>query len=305
MPVTAIPPVLARNVIGAWGADGRRWLADLPGLAAAVAQEWGLRIGRPFDLSYHWVAPARRPGGAAAVLKLGVPGSDHLAIEVATLAAFGGHGAVRLLDYDPARGALLLERAVPGTPASALVPRQDEQATAAVLQVLTALHVAPAPDGPLPDLRTQAASFTEHLRTFPGDRPLPRSLVERAARLFDELCASAEHRVVLHGDLHHDNVLQASRAPWLAIDPHGLVGDPGYDLGALAYNPNPEVRDDALLRLVPARVEQLADGSGEPPERVLAWCFVKAVLSEVWNVEDGGPPRSRAVDVALQLLPRL
>ncbi len=56
---------------------------------------------------------------------------------------------------------------------------------------------------------------------------------------------------------------------------------------------------------MPARLEQLADGLGLAPERVVAWGFVKAVLSEVWTVQDGGTPGSRALDVALQLLPRL
>lgn len=134
---------------------------------------------------------------------------------------------------------------------------------------------------------------------------MPRHLVERAARLFDELCADPSGTVVLHGDLHHDNILRATREPWLAIDPHGYVGDPGYEAGALLYNPDPEDRDDALLSLVPARVEQLADGLGLPPERVVAWGFVKAVLAEVWTAEDGGTPGDRPLDVALQLLARL
>ena len=93
--------------------------------------------------------------------------------------------------------------------------------------------------------------------------------------------------------------------PWLAIDPHGLVGDPGYETGALLYNPDPERRDSALLALVPARIEQLADGLGLPTERVVAWGFVKAVLSEVWTAQGSGTLGSRALDVARQLLPRL
>jgi len=119
---------------------------------------------------------------------------------------------------------------------------------------------------------------------------------------------TAPRRVVLHGDLHHDNLLRATRAPWLAIDPHGALGDPGYDVGALLYNPDPHQRDDGLLRLVPARVEQLAAGLEMPVERVVAWGFVMAVLSEVWTCEgDGGHgvPGGRSLDVALHLLPRL
>ncbi|MFD0747010.1 aminoglycoside phosphotransferase family protein [Phytohabitans flavus] len=110
---------------------------------------------------------------------------------------------------------------------------------------------------------------------------------------------------MLHGDLHHDNVLRAEREPWLAIDPHGVVGDPGYEAGPMVYNPDPDRREDELLALVPTRVEQLADGMGLPIDRVVAWAFVTAVLSEVWNAEDAGQVGTRALDVALALLPRL
>lgn len=210
---------------------------------------------------------------------------------------------MRLLAADPARGALLLERATPGEPLTRLVPRRDPEATASTLALLGRLHVPPPPGCTLPPLTGQRADFAGYLRAYPGAGPLPRELVRRAAALFDELRASAPPPVVLHGDLHHDNILRAEREPWLAIDPHGLVGDPGYDVGALLYNPDPDRLDDGLLALVPARVEQLADGM--PRERVVAWGFVKAVLSEVWTVEGGLAPGGRPLDVALLLLPEL
>ncbi|TYK46021.1 aminoglycoside phosphotransferase family protein [Actinomadura decatromicini] len=299
------PPVLVRNALGAWGADGRRWLDDLPRTAAAVARDWDLRVGEPFALSYHWVAEATTNDGAPAVLKLGPTGPGHLAHEAAALGIFGGRGAVRLLAHDAERGALLLERATPGTLARDLVPHRDEEATAAVVEVIRRLHRKPPPDCALPDLaETEGASFAGHLDRFHGDDPLPRHLVERAAGLLAELSADGE-RVVLHGDLHHDNVLRAEREPWLAIDPHGYVGDPGYDTGALLYNPDPGDRGAEKLRLLPARIEQLADGLGMPRERVEAWGFVVSVLSEVWTTEDGGAPDGGPLAVAFHLLPRL
>lgn len=305
MPSAAVPPLLARNVVDTWGTDGRRWLADLPALVAGIARDWQLDVGATYPLSYHWVAAATRADGSPAVLKLGLPQPGHLAVEAATLRFFDGHGAVRLLAHDPVRGALLLERAEPGTPLRTLVPHRDEQATATFVDMMRRLH-RPAPAGcPLPDLAEYGAGFADHLRVHPGDRPLPRHLVQRAARLFDDLCASATGRVVLHGDLHHDNVLRAQREPWLAIDPHGLVGDRGYETAALLYNPGPQRRDDGLVALVPARVEQLADGLRLPVERVVAWGFVQAVLSEVWAAQTSAPVGTRPLDVALALLPRL
>jgi streptomycin 6-kinase len=132
-----------------------------------------------------------------------------------------------------------------------------------------------------------------------------RRWVQHAAGLFGELCASSPGKVVLHGDLHHDNVLQATREPWLAIDPHGVVGDPGYETGALLYNPWPERREAELLAVVPARIEQLAAGLTMPLERVVAWGFVKAVLSAVWTCQSGTMPDTRALNVAELLWPRL
>ncbi|MUN36238.1 aminoglycoside phosphotransferase family protein [Actinomadura litoris] len=301
-----LPSVLVENAVEVWGDDGRRWLKRLPGLLAEIAREWRLEIeAARYGLSYHWVAPVRREDGTKAVLKLGPPEPGHLGIEAAALEIYGGEGAVRLLEHDPGRGALLLERAEPGRVLSELVPDKDEEATAVFLDVARRLRHVPPPGCALPGLEKESASFSGHLRRFPGDGPLPRHLVERAGRLFDELCASAPERLVLHGDLHHDNILSAEREPWLAIDPHGVVGDPGYEAGVLFYNPGPDDRDGRLVDLVPARIEQVADGLAMPVERVVAWGFVMAVLSEVWTAQGDGTPGSRALDVALSLVGRL
>src|SRR5262245_38814993 len=103
----AVPAALRRNVVDNWGEAGARWLDALPALRAEVARDWGLRLGPPYTLSYHWVAPVTRPDGTPAVLKLGLPGADHLPLEAAALEGWAGAGAVRLLAFEPARGALL------------------------------------------------------------------------------------------------------------------------------------------------------------------------------------------------------
>ena len=299
-----IPPALARNVVQAWPGEGERWLERLPALLAEVAADWKLVPGRSYGLTYHWVTAVTCEDGSAAVLKLGVP-DGHLAPEAQALQIFDGQGAVRLFAQDAGRGALLMERAVPGRSVAALVPQDDEAATAALIGAGRGLHRAPPPACTLADLRAEGASFRVYLQRIPGDDPLPRHLVQQASRLFDELCASAPPSLLLHGDLHHDNVVQAERESWLAIDPKGLVGDPGYDCAAMLYNPEPWRREDDLLALVPARVEQLADGFGLPLDRVVAWGFVMGMLSEVWTANDGGPVGSRALDVATLLHPRL
>ncbi len=301
MDPAALPPTLVHNVTNIFGPLGERWLAGFPALLAEVLSDWQLRPSAPFALSINWVAPVQRLDGSSAVLKLGVPAAGHIALEGTALDFFDGRAAVALLARDDARGALLLEHARPGTQLRALVPTQDEEATAILIGAIRRLH-RPAPaEIALPDLSTRGASFTRYLHDHPGDDPLPRQLVERANQLFADLCATATERVVLHGDLHHDNVVASDREPWLAIDPHGVIGDPGYEVGALLYNPDPASRDDTVSDLLLARIEQLAEGLGMPIERIVAWGFVQAMLSEVWTVEGNSTVGRRPLAVARAL----
>ncbi|MDG6105701.1 hypothetical protein Daura_12860 [Dactylosporangium aurantiacum] len=281
---------LRRNVAGTWGAAGERWLADLPDLLAGLAADWGLTLGAPYDLTYHYVAAVRRADGTPAVLKAGF----ELSAEAAALAAFDGHGAARLLRADPARGALLLEQVSPGDRLRDLAATDDAAATAVLADLMRRLHVPPVPG--LPTVLSQVGALDRHRGAVPAD------LVAEAAAVMRHLCASAPRTAVLHGDLHHDNVLRGTREPWLAIDPHGLVGDPGYEAGSILFNPDPGDRDPALTALVPARLRQLSAALGEPIDRLAAWGFVKAVLSSVWTADAGGGP-DRALDVAHLLRP--
>src|SRR5262245_10315386 len=103
------------------------------------------------------------------------------------------------------------------------------------------LHVPPPPGCAMPEAVSQAATFDNYVSVHCDAGLLPLDVVVRAGAVMRELCVSATQRVVLHGDLHHDNILRAAHEPWLAIDPHGILGDPGYDVGALLFNPDPDV----------------------------------------------------------------
>ena len=288
------PDALHPTVTRTWGAAGAAWLASLEGRLGDLATELGLELGPALPQSFHAVRAVTRADGTPAVLKAGVP-DGHLDAEISALRAYDGRGAVRLLWADPARGALLLERADPGHDVTAL---PDADATAVIADRLRELHRAPVPDG-LDHVRSEQAALDGHLARFPGDDPLPRRLVSAAASLWTELCSSAPREVLLHGDLHHHNVLAAAREPWLAIDPHGRVGDPGYDCGQLLYNPLDA--DPVLLAdRAPARLEQLADTLGVDPGRARAWGFAVCVLSEVWNAGDG-PIDGTGLEVAVAL----
>ena len=122
-----------------------------------------------------------------------------------------------------------------------------------------------------------------------GSGPFPPALLEEAETLFAELSASMAESVLLHGDLHHDNILSATREPWLAIDPKGLVGEPAYEVGAWLRNPLPQLFSMPQPERVTARrIAQFAEELGLDRRRVRDWGMAHAVLSVWWEIEDTG-----------------
>ncbi len=175
------------------------------------------------------VAPVRTPGGRPAVLKVGFPDEEteheHLALR-----HWNGRGVVKLLRADPRRGALLLERLHP----ERLDDVSDLEACEIVAGLYRRLHV-PA----IPQLRT----LTSYVDRWADDlSALPRTLRSRVgsssrrSALARLRVRPLQHRDMIHGDLHYDNVMAGDREPWLAIDPQPINGDPHYELAPMLWN---------------------------------------------------------------------
>jgi len=289
----SIPDNFTRTIVELYGDEGTAWLKELPALIAEYERRWSLTMLPPYALSYNYVAPAIRADGTPVVLKARVPG-DGLMTEIAALRLYDGHGMVQLLEADPEGGAFVLERLAPGAPLTTLVESDDERATSIAAGVMRQLWQGPAgvpPDEPLYGTIANWAEGMQRMRAYFGGTtgPFPHALVEEAESLFAELLASQAAPVLLHGDLHHDNILSAERAPWLAIDPQGIVGEPTYEVGALLRNPLPQLLElPNPGRVMARRVDQLAAELGFDRARVRGWGLAQAVLSAWWSIEDHG-----------------
>jgi streptomycin 6-kinase len=296
----AIPPVLARTVVDLYGETGEAWLAALPQLVAGLAARWQLRLELPFPrLSYNYVAPAVTGEGQLVVLKVGVPNRE-LETEIAALQHYDGRGAVRLLASDAAAGALLLERLQPGT--MLVGEPDDDKATKLAAGVMAELW-QPAPAAHhFPTVAGWARGLARLRAAFGGATgPFPARLVALAEGIFAELLASDEEPVLLHGDLHHYNLLRAGRAPWLAIDPKGIVGARGFEVYAWLQNPLPKDHPGDLRPLLGRRLDIFAGRLGIERKRLAAWGLAGLVLSSWWSYEERGRPGERALGLAAAL----
>jgi streptomycin 6-kinase len=198
------------------------------------------------------------------------------------LDAFDGKGVVRVHDY--VEGALLLERLTPGNSLASLPLHEDDRATGILAEVIGKMSPR-TPGATVPAVQDWAQGFERYAAG--GDAQIPRNLLLAAQRVYSELCGSQTRPRLLHGDLHHDNVLFDAHRGWLAIDPKGVVGELEFEIGAALRNPYeiPELFTEPSV--IKRRVERLARELSLDATRLLAWGFAQAVLATVWTIEDG------------------
>ncbi len=297
-----LSPEYIQRVKDTFGKEGQVWLTQFPETLQTYLERWSLTLLPPFEpLSYNYVAPALLPGGEEVIFKLGVPNAEFLT-EIEALRRYDGRGAVRLLRADPDGGALLLERVRPGV---ALIDRDfnDEKATRIAAQVMRRLWRPVQGEQPFPTVETWFRSLRRLRSRYDGDTgPLPSALVSQAEALLTELSASSGSPVLLHGDLHHWNILAAERESWLAIDPKGIIGEPAFEVGAWMYNPITDVASWPELKRVSARrLDQFSQILSLDRRRLLGWSLAQAVLSACWSLEENQDGWQNAIAVAQTL----
>lgn len=259
---------------------------------AALVDRWHLQLEERFPQTPgspgNFVAAARRADGAACVLKVS-PHLKETRSEVAALATWRGDGAARLLESEPELGGMLLERIEPGTMLARMPELDDDNATRIAVDLLRRLWRSPEPADHLIPLDSWCAAYDRNRPVLSrGVVGFPAELFRRADALRAELLSTTDYSVVLHGDLHHFNILRSDRSGWLAIDPKGLVGDRCFDVCQFLLNPRPVAVSVNRRRLDLFCVELDLD-----PERTRKWCLVHAVLNACWSFEDGESHASR------------
>ena len=220
-----------------------------------------------------------RQGGVAAILKLSRHPEDRRG--AALMAWWDGDGAARVLAREGE--ALLMER-LEGPRSLVTMARGglDDAASEVLCAVADRLH-ANRPKPPPAEL----IPLDVWLRALAPAAQAQGGVLVRCQAMAQRLLAADEEPCVLHGDLHHANVLDSPRG-WLAIDPKGIRGPRGYDYANILCNP------DAGTALAPGRLERqaavVAEAARLPRERLIQWLLVHAGVSAAWCVQDGFDP---------------
>jgi len=266
----------------AWLRDSKKgleWLERLPRVVNECAEQWSLRIDDAFPYAFESLASAvTLPDGAEAVLKIQFPGREN-EHEAAALTRWNGDGAVRLLEHDASRHALLLERCEPGTPLS---DAEEDEALDVVESLIPRLWKhAGVPFRLLADEAAWWAGYLPASWEREG-KPFERRLLDAALDVLESFPESQGELVLLSQDLHAGNILRAKRQPWLLIDPKPLLGEREFSIAAI-------VRGDELGRgktHVRHRLDRLSGELGLDRERARGWTLAQTLAWAVSSEED-------------------
>ena len=293
--IVQLPAFFISTIRGVFNEDGEKFLADLPGLISEGSQRWGLTNVQPVpNLSYNFVAFAKR-GGDDVVLKIGVLNRE-LTSEIYALKLFNGIGACQLLESDAERGLLLLERLKPGGMLSEL--EDDDERTHIAAEVMQKIWHDISPVQVTSNKLIKLSDWFDGLKNLRphfggGTGPFPKKLLEQVESSLPDLFADKSVKLI-HGDFHHFNILSSERG-WLVIDPKGVIGPVGYEVGPLMLNPWNSISDrispalsfvEGFRRRAERRVSILAERLGWEHETIIKWSTAQAVLSAWWNIQD-------------------
>jgi streptomycin 6-kinase len=268
----------------------------IPPEAAPFLRDWALAPDGPLITTHSsWVLPVRH-GAEPAMLKVARIPDEQAGYRL--MSWWNGQGAAKVIVASD--GALLMERAV-GPLSLARMARsgQDDEACRILCRTAARLH-APR-SGPLPELNPLDRWF-QPLFDLATSHPVLAPAAEQARRLL------ANQRDVrpLHGDLHHDNVLDFADRGWLAIDPHGLVGERTFDVANIFTNPDlgdPTYPVATLPGRFEARLDVVVAETGIDATRILEWIVAWTGLSAAWFIDDDDQ-RGAEIDLHIHGLAR-
>ncbi len=266
-----------RNIINIYKDKGREWLDNLPQLVQAITVRLGLTNLEPVkNLSHNYVLAGWKEE-IPIILKLGLD-IESLNREAEALRALRGYGGVNLLIAQD--GILMLQRAVPGNTLKSTFPNSEGHAIQIVCELIKRLHQAPI-------MKNNFLHIRDWLEVLDNKLDLPKKYLQQSRYLKDQLLKTSVKEVLLHGDLHHDNIIN-NGDEWLVIDPKAVIGEPAFEVAAFIRNPIPELLDvDDCFEIIKARINHFAELLSLDAQRINDWCFVQAVLAWVWAIEDG------------------
>lgn len=287
-----IPAGTARQFLWAGRESGIAWLHRLPAVLEAWCDRWQVTLSDEVPvLSMNLVLFGTSRAHGPVVIKVSPP-DEEVTAEIDALRHHHDPAIVNLIDADPTISIMMQRRILPGTTLKEAIDAGEMTERDAVdigASLMQRYWIPAPPEASLIGLKRWFRSLYAYRATYPtGGGPIPHRHVELAIRHADELLETQQDMVMLHGDLHHYNILRDGERGWMVIDPKGLVGERGYDIGTWLLNPIYFDRRPDVPEMTEYRLNRFSELLGIERGRLWQWAMAHAVLSDCWNLEGVG-----------------
>jgi streptomycin 6-kinase len=196
--------------------------------------------------------------------------------EVLALNYFSNFGAIKILAAT--NNAILMEQA--GSSLKSYFPQKDQDAVIICCDIIKKLHTSQITNDVFPNIK-------DWLSILNKDYNMPINYLSKARTLRDRLLSITNENILLHGDLHHENILYHNNN-WVFIDPKGVIGNIYFEATTFIYNPITELTNsNNCEEIMLNRIKLCTKLLNLDKQKLIEWCFLKLVLCWVWNIEDG------------------
>ncbi|MFZ5352390.1 MAG: aminoglycoside phosphotransferase family protein [Bacillota bacterium] len=279
-----IPEVLKKTVLSIFGEKGSKWLVDFPAIFEECAEKWKLAYIVPSEhMSINYVCFAQSKLYGDVVLKAGVPHREFYT-EVKALDIYDGRNICKCYDHDAKLGAMLLERVRPGKQLTAISDYAKRYEIAA--NIISKLPVSADDVDGFPTFTDWIERAFKRARSenIVGEKLL--SYIDTAEKHYKELESSSRSRVLLHGDLHHENILLDQSDCWKAIDPKGVIGVPCLEGGRFMINQLSMIDKGDKASCIEKMTAVIGSALGESKKTMAVCTLIDMTLSTCWSFED-------------------
>ncbi len=265
----------------------------------AYSNKWRLEILQMVDYySVNCIFLCHSEKFGDAVLKICKPSIEVLT-EINTLQEYNGRRFCKVFDSDTENGVILEERILPG------IRLRDEKSLEKRLSIFSSLfnglHIEPAITGKYPTYVGWVSKITNYMSKREDYKAL-YSYMKKAEDICLFLDALYPKRMLLHGDLHHDNILLSSNGRYKIIDPKGVLADSIFDVSRFILN---EFENDISVQLREKiyYIISFFEKSLNIPSSIIKQCvFVEVAMANCWNVESGTVPNMDEVIFAQNIM---
>jgi streptomycin 6-kinase len=291
-----LPLKKQNSIVEEFGESGKIWVANYQVLLAECLTRWHLtpiemaQEGLPINVVIFCEDENARP----VVLKMGHPHPEQKT-ELVTLREYEGRNAVELIDWDDASGAFLMHQILPGKKFRDC--GQDIERSRLSITLFDELPREVVKISGLPFFNEWLSVAFKEFRAAPNCDPEYLSFIELAETLYAKLVQDHPKTYLLHGDLHHENILLDEDRGWIAIDPKGVIGPKLMECGRYLHNVMEdeiagvdkidEASEPQLLEIFEARFLALGKIMQADYEEIVAVAYIDLVLSSCWSINSG------------------